>query len=115
MLIKLVGACLDRGLRLVVENPYGNLSYLRTAFLKPPTIIDADRTLHGDRFKKPTAYWFWNCEPTRCMATQVLHDAISVRRDARDIDRSVITSDYARNWICSFVLGKEWQPELSLF
>lgn len=30
----------------------------------PPTIIDKNRMLRGDYYKKPTAYWFVGCTPT---------------------------------------------------
>ena len=33
-------------------------------FNKEPSVIDTDRTRRGDFYRKPTAYWFFNCEPT---------------------------------------------------
>ena len=65
LLNKMCGVCLDRGFRLIFENPYGINTYLKTTvFLKKPSVIDNDRTLRGDYMIKPTAYWFFNCEPT---------------------------------------------------
>ena len=65
MITKLVGVCLLRNLRLIIENPYDNsLHYLKNNFFKEPDLIDNNRTLRGDNFIKPTGYWFFNCEPT---------------------------------------------------
>lgn len=52
LLIKLVGVCLRRSMRIVVENPYSSLHYLSNNFFKNPDIVDKDRTLRGDYFKK---------------------------------------------------------------
>lgn len=65
IITKLVGVCLLRNLRLIIENPYNNsLHYLHNNFFKNPDLIDNNRTLRGDNFIKPTGYWFFNCEPT---------------------------------------------------
>jgi hypothetical protein len=61
LLIKLVATCKFKGLRIVIENPYSGIGYLHNNFLKDPDIIDMDRTKRGDHFKKPTAFWFFNC------------------------------------------------------
>ena len=114
LLLKLVAIALDRNLKLVFENPWGVMSYLKTSFLKPPTIIDHDRTERGDYFRKPTAYWFWNFEPTHGFSYQKLHEAQSVKKSAKPAahaglcseERSMISPDYARNFICDFILGK---------
>ena len=63
-LVKFCGVVLTRGLRMILENPWSEQTYLKANFLKAPDLVDMDRTLRGDYFKKPTAYWFWNCEPT---------------------------------------------------
>ena len=62
MLIKMVGVCLERGLRIIIENPWSTLSYLN------------NRTLRGDFFVKPTAYWFFNCEHTNNFSLQPNHN-----------------------------------------
>ena len=92
-------------------------SFLCHYFLKPPTIKDEDRTKRGDYFAKPTGYWFWNCEPTKC---ETLHRTVTERMRINDVKReyhtgecslgrSMISPDYARNFICDFILGRE-QP-----
>lgn len=65
MLRKLIFTCMLRKFRLIVENPCTQPHYLLfTQNFYKPSVIDNDRTMRGDFFKKPTAYWFFNCEPT---------------------------------------------------
>ena len=126
LLIKLCGICLDRGLRLVVENPWSENTYLKqNVFLKPPSLIDTDRTRRGDYVKKPTAYWYWNCEPTFGSSFQPTptqkKKSIALMKKAPKAglcseERSMISPDYARNFICDFILGKpQVNTQLSLF
>lgn len=63
LLVKLYTIYAERGLRLIIENPWG-LTYLANNFIVPPTLIDKNRQDRGDQFRKPTAYWFVNCKPT---------------------------------------------------
>ena len=122
-LIKLMGVCELRGLRLIVENPWAMQTYLKNGFIKAPSLIDNDRSMRGDYFVKPTAYWFINCEPTHGMTIQRDKNVKNVR-DARPAkqaglcseERSMISPDYARNFICDFILGKEQKhSQLQLF
>lgn len=61
---KLFITCIRRKLKLIMENPFSEEHYLRRYWCLEPKIIDRDRTTRGDYFKKPTQYWFINCEPT---------------------------------------------------
>lgn len=113
-LVKFVGVCLKKNLRMILENPWSEQTYLKANFLKAPDIVDMDRSLRGDYFKKPTAFWFWNCEPTRKLSIQKNENrkTIMTSKGASSAglcseDRSMISSDYARNFICDFILGKE--------
>lgn len=120
VLAKLFCIVQSRNLRMIVENPWGHFSYLQRAFLVKPTLIDKDRTQRGDVYKKPTAYWFVNCEPERRFTCQKTHAARLVKKDNHankqpgmcNIERSAMTQDYARNFICDFILGKS-QPSIS--
>ena len=114
-LTKFVKVCIERGLRMIFENPVTG-SFLNNYFLKPPTIIDRNRMLRGDYFVKPTGYWFWNCEPTDGLTIQ--HDKVQRRQNEAESrwsaksgtcneERSMISPDYARNFINDFILGKE--------
>lgn len=113
--IKMLAIAKTRGLRMIMENPWGTQSFLRNDFVTPPAIIDRDRSLRGDYFSKPTAYWYINCEPTIGLTIQKLHKPKRVKKDAKPSgkagqcseERSMISPDYARNFICDFILGKE--------
>lgn len=63
-LIKFCCVCETRKIRMIFENPWSEQTYLKANFITPPTIVDKNRMLRGDYYIKPTAYWFWNCEPT---------------------------------------------------
>lgn len=124
LIIKLVGVCLRKGLRLVFENPYSATHYLHNNFFKAPTIIDKNRMKRGDYFVKPTGYWFFNCEPTYGESYQndkeqkkVWECKGAAQAGICSTERSLISPDYARNWICDFIIGKEQAglSEINLF
>ena len=124
LLYKLVGIARVRGLRLIIENPATQPHYLllTQVFLRP-TIIDKDRTRRGDYFKKPTAYWFINCEPTQGETLQdpekrktILNSKAGARAGICSEERSMLSPDYARNFICDFILGRKQEVgQLQLF
>lgn len=113
----------ERGLRMIIENPWSAAGYLNNNFIIPPTIIDKNRRRRGDAFKKPTAYWFVNCKPTfgQSFTTPKEEKSISssragVKAGLCSEERSMISPDYARNFICDFIIGKEQEySERSLF
>ena len=63
-LIKFVYVCIAKGIRMIFENPWSEQTFLKANFLKVPDVVDMNRMERGDYYIKPTAYWFWNCEPT---------------------------------------------------
>ena len=117
LMMKFTGICLDRGIRMVMENPWSEQTYLKqNVIMKPPTFVDTDRTRRGDWMKKPTAYWFWNCEPTTGYSfQQTPKDKQRRHMEMRKAphaglcseERSTISPDYARNFICDFIIGKK--------
>lgn len=111
-----------KGLRIILENPYQVQGYLHNNFLKEPTIIDKNRMERGDYFIKPTDYWFFNCEPTEGFSYQNDKKQKTVWNEERgkgglcSEGRSMISPDYARNFICDFILGKKQNiGQLALF
>ena len=114
LIYKLVYICDYYKLRLIIENPATPPNYLITGQNFPtPTIIDNNRMERGDYFKKPTAYWFFNCEPTHGFTYQndkkqkiICECKGSKVAGVCSEERSMISSDYARNFICDFILGK---------
>lgn len=123
LLYKMVGVCVMRGLRIVIENPFSSTHFLHNNFLKEPSIIDSDRRKRGDYFKKPTGYWFFNCEPTSGYSYQKPQKILNVweckpsgKSGVCSEERSLISPDYARNFICDFILGKKQDySQLNLF
>lgn len=114
--LKLFVVCETNNLRLIVENPYATQHYLTENFMYKPSIIDRDRTKRGDFFKKPTQYWFVNSEPTSGSSYQYPKEFKTIGKAKSGIkagicseDRSMISPDYARNFICDFIIGQE-QP-----
>ena len=114
--VKMLAVAKERGLQLIMENPWSEQTYLKANFVMPPTIVDNNRMLRGDYRVKPTAYWFINSEPTHGYTGQL--DKIKEKKTHQSSrgskvaglcseERSMISPDYARNFICDFILGKE--------
>lgn len=107
--------CFDKGLRLVMENPYSEEHFLRRYWCYPPAIIDKDRRESGDYFAKPTQYWFVNCKPQDNLIFEPINynqigakDAIRLmgKEDyqktgatSKKVARSMIHPDYANRFI----------------
>lgn len=124
LLYQLVRVCVYKRIPLIIENPATTPNYIvGTQNFFKPTIIDKNRLMRGDFFKKPTAYWFFNCKPTFGFSYQKdkkqkkVNDAKSAPRQGLcSEERSMISPDYARNFICDFVLGiAQVHSQLSLF
>lgn len=132
--LKLFCVCDTRGLRLILENPYNVNHFLVQYFPYRATIIDKDRSRRGDKFRKPTQYFFVNCENTYGFSEQKVKpipvNSIDDRHKNKNYSRlrkegvcicseekSVMTADYARNFICDFIIGKPQKglTQLSLF
>lgn len=105
-LCKLILVCLRGGYRLIIENPYTPPHYLTMFFPIKPSFIDKDRTRRGDKFVKPTQYFFINCVPENNFVT----DAITIQSRVLTIEkthgkeRSEMTSHYANRFIKEFIL-----------
>ena len=121
--LKLFCVCDVRNIRLIMENPFSYAHYLVNNFPYKAVLIDNNRTLRGDFYKKPTQYWFLNCEPTygKSFQESYIHKHIAsgkpgIKGGICSEDRSMISPDYARNFICDFILGKEQKySQRSLF
>ena len=115
-LMKLVKVISERSLRMVIENPWNTSreTFLQRNFIKP-TVIDSNRMKRGDYFVKPTAYWFIGCNNTYGYSEQQDKEQkivykVKDKNQQKGIcseERSMISPDYARNFICDFILGKE--------
>lgn len=124
LVIKMFSVVAERGIRLIMENPWSENTYLKGNFIIPPALVDNNRMLRGDYRVKPTAYWYVNCEPTSGFSFQNdkekkthMKSRGSKKAGLCSEERSMISPDYARNFICDFVIGKvqDEQQQLSLF
>lgn len=111
---KLVAVVDEKKFRCIIENPWNTngQSFLQLNFI-PPTIIDKNRMMRGDEFVKPTAYWFIGCNNTIGYSVQYDKNKKTIKKEPRHAagicgkERSMIHPDYARNFICDFILGKK--------
>lgn len=106
--------CIERNLKLIMENPFSEEHFLRRYWCYPPSIIDKDRRENGDYYKKPTQFWFLNCEPknnfvaeplewnsiglkdaNRYMTKEIYQEYANTLKEAR----SMIHPSYARRFI----------------
>ncbi len=107
LITKMAIVCLRKELRVIIENPYSTTHYLVKYWAIPSTVVDRDRTKRGDRFVKPTQYWFINCKPSNNLileqtANNKYHKDINHCNSA--VERSLIHPDYARRFIKEFIL-----------
>ena len=112
--VKMLCIAKQRGIKLIMENPWSEQTYLKANFVLPPTLIDKNRMLRGDYYVKPTAYWFINCEPTHGKSIQkdkekrlIMNCKKGKEAGLCSEERSLISPDYARNFICDFIIGRE--------
>ena len=111
--LQLITICEERRLKLVIENPYNAHHYWRFNFPYAPAVIDMNRTLRGDYFKKPTQYIFVGFRPGTGCSLAKIHKMRFIEDQARakvagrcSIDRSIISPEYAHNFICDFILNE---------
>lgn len=92
---------------MIVENPYTQPHYLTAYWCAKPTIIDKDRRVNGDYYKKPTQYWFINLEPKNnflfepieWVETQRIEYQTNQNGINRQVLRSMIHPQYANRFI----------------
>ena len=113
LLLMLFHVCESRHLKLIVENPYNAHHYLRFNFPYKPAVIDMNRQLRGDYFKKPTQYFFLNLSPGKGCSIQydkkrryINNQRSSDKSGMCSVERSMISPDYAHNFICDFILDE---------
>lgn len=111
ILLKLCTIAEQKGSRLIIENPYSTEHYLYNNFPYEPAVIDRNRRLRGDFFRKPTQYFFINCKPTYGESFHVPREKKRIldfngKHGSRgQIERSLISDDYAEAFISDFILG----------
>ena len=108
LVTKLAILAYRKNFKLIIENPHGGGHYLNRYWCIKPSIIDRNRSLHGDYYKKPTQYWFINTKPSNNLEFSVMNtkpvpygeiDGKGTRAEKR----SMIHPNYARWLLRSYV------------
>lgn len=109
LVTKLAIVCLRKKIPLIIENPYSTTHYLVKYWAITAKIIDKDRTLRGDFYKKPTQYWFINCEPQQNMILEayIINNRKIIEYVHNKAERSLIASEYANRFIREFILEEK--------
>ena len=111
--LQLITICEERQLKLVIENPYNAHHYWRFNFPNYPKVIDMNRTLRGDYFKKPTQYIFVGFQPGTGKSLAKIRKMEYIEEKPSSpvsgmcsAERSMISPEYAHNFICDFILNE---------
>lgn len=94
-----------KNFKLIIENPYGKVNFLKQFFPIKPCLIIKNRMLWGDFFKKPTQFFFLNC-----ISNFFLERIVTSPKEKNPIEknhgfsRSRISSRFAENFIESVIL-----------
>ena len=114
LICELCCICLDRGLRLMIENPYTAPHYLTSYWGIKPKIIDKDRRENGDYMKKPTQYFFIGFEPMHNLVfepityvEQKIVEKIKKGDQSRTVQRSEIHPQYANRFIRQYLINEK--------
>ena len=123
--VKMFSVCHQRNIKMIMENPWSEQTFLKSNFVCSPAYVDKNRMMRGDYRVKPTAYWYVNCVPTNGFTIQNdkqkekkthMTSRGSSKAGLCSEERSMISPDYARNFICDLIIGKEQvNSEQSLF
>lgn len=92
---RLIDLCDTFKIPLIIENP---VSTEIIKLLGTPAYTDNNRTLHGDDFKKPTAFYCYGCEISDLDIIQKQLDK-KVLSENKGINRSLINPVYADNFV----------------
>lgn len=95
---------LQRKIRAVIENPYHDSWLYKTFPIKPSAII-LDRRLFGDKFKKPTMFYFLNFECSfNLHATYIPKESEKIE-DIHGIGRSLIQPEFVQSFYDLYLKG----------
>ena len=81
-----------------------------------PKLIIMDRTKEGDYYKKPTQFWFVNCEPEQNVVFEPIefvpfhtvdHAEKMDKTCGRQVKRSLIHPQFARRFIMNYVVDAD--------
>lgn len=105
---------------LIIENPWSGSTYLKKMAARGeiphPAIVDNDRSMHGDRFKKPTSFFvigrkldigmFADIRTPSDMKATVHGSKSASKAGECSEDRSMIEQTYADNFVSNVIFGR---------
>lgn len=108
LITKLALIVLKRKLRMIFENPYSEQHYLSKYWCLKPQIIDKDRRINGDHFKKPTSYWFIGVQPRNNLVFECMDyvETKNIENTHNIAERSEIHPQYANRFIRQYILDE---------
>ena len=98
---------IKQGFRLIIENPYGKVNFLKQFFPVKPGLVIKDRRKMGDIYKKPTQFFFINCVSEFKLYNDcfIKVDVQKTIESSHGFDRSVISAAFAKNFIKTYIVG----------
>lgn len=98
-----------KNFKLIIENPYGKVNFLKHFFPIKPDLVIRDRRTLGDFYKKPTQFFFVNCHPEFVLEQEYIptkkNKAIE---DIHGFERSRISEVFAKKFIEQFLKNENW-------
>lgn len=116
LISKMSIVCIRKKIRLVIENPRSFPHHLTDYWCLKPAIIDKDRRMDGDYYKKPTQYWFINCVPKNNLVFEALDYVPQIKLQnvskndfvcCRTTARSMIHPQYANRFIRKYLIDEK--------
>lgn len=96
---------IKRGFKLIIENPYGKVNFLKHFFPLKPEVVILDRRKMGDFYKKPTQFFFINCVPEFKLWNEYpeTRGKQKLIEDNKGFARSIISPTFAKNFIKTYI------------
>lgn len=105
LICRLCLIAIKRGFKLIIENPYGKVNFLKHFFPLKPEVVLLDRRKMGDFYKKPTQFFFINCVPEFKLWGEHYKTMGKQKRieEHKGFARSVISPAFAKNFIKTYI------------
>lgn len=109
LVTELTMICIKKGIRLIIENPYNDQHYLVKYWPIKAKIIIRDRQKEGDYYKKPTQFFFVNCDPENNFIFEPVTytEPKTIRLTRNKVTRSLIAPGFAYRFIKTYLLDGE--------
>ena len=105
LLCSLCLIAIKRGFKLIIENPYGKVNFLKLFFPLKPEVVLLDRRKMGDFYKKPTQFFFINCVPEFKLWNECVETMGEQKRveNHKGFIRSITSPTFAKNFIKTYI------------